>query len=108
MGNWLWFNCRNPACGHFRAMALAQLWLFWVAPLIGAALGGVVYRWVVGDSAGAASGDGRRDDQNGVTPHRGALFVGHAQETLASGVGGQAGGCPRGRGGSQAFLDRVA
>jgi aquaporin Z len=25
--------------------ALAQLWLFWVAPLIGGALGGVVYRW---------------------------------------------------------------
>jgi aquaporin Z len=26
--------------------ALAQLWLFWVAPLIGGALGGVVYRWL--------------------------------------------------------------
>jgi len=25
--------------------ALAQLWLFWVAPLIGGALGGAVYRW---------------------------------------------------------------
>ena len=25
--------------------ALQQLWLFWVAPLIGAALAGVVYRW---------------------------------------------------------------
>jgi aquaporin Z len=30
--------------------ALAQLWLFWIAPLIGAALGGVVYRWVGGDN----------------------------------------------------------
>jgi aquaporin Z len=29
--------------------ALSQLWLFWVAPLIGAALAGVVYRWVGGD-----------------------------------------------------------
>jgi aquaporin Z len=29
--------------------ALAQLWLFWVAPLIGAVLAGVVYRWVGGD-----------------------------------------------------------
>jgi aquaporin Z len=29
--------------------ALSQLWLFWVAPIIGAALGGVVYRWVGGD-----------------------------------------------------------
>ena len=26
--------------------ALQQLWLFWVAPLIGGALGGIVYRWV--------------------------------------------------------------
>jgi len=25
--------------------ALAQLWMFWVAPLIGAAIAGVVYRW---------------------------------------------------------------
>ena len=25
--------------------AVAQLWLFWVAPLIGAALAGVIYRW---------------------------------------------------------------
>jgi aquaporin Z len=29
--------------------ALAQLWLFWVAPLIGGAVGGVIYRWVGGD-----------------------------------------------------------
>jgi aquaporin Z len=29
--------------------ALAQLWLFWVAPLIGGALAGVIYRWVGGD-----------------------------------------------------------
>jgi aquaporin Z len=26
--------------------ALAQLWLFWVAPIIGGALGGVLYRWL--------------------------------------------------------------
>lgn len=29
--------------------ALSQLWLFWVAPLIGAVLAGFVYRWVGGD-----------------------------------------------------------
>src|SRR5580704_410786 len=29
--------------------ALSQLWLFWVAPLIGAVLAGGVYRWVGGD-----------------------------------------------------------
>ncbi|UQS15308.1 aquaporin Z [Pseudomonas sp. HS6] len=26
--------------------ALAQLWMFWVAPLLGAVVGGVVYRWL--------------------------------------------------------------
>jgi len=26
--------------------ALAQLWMFWVAPMIGAALAGVAYRWL--------------------------------------------------------------
>ena len=25
--------------------AVAQLWMFWVAPLIGAAVAGLVYRW---------------------------------------------------------------
>jgi len=30
--------------------AIGQLWLFWVAPLVGGALGGLVYRWVGGDS----------------------------------------------------------
>jgi aquaporin Z len=29
--------------------ALSQLWLFWVAPLIGAVLAGTVYRWVSPD-----------------------------------------------------------
>ena len=26
--------------------ALAQLWMFWVAPLLGAALAGLAYRWL--------------------------------------------------------------
>jgi aquaporin Z len=26
--------------------AIAQLWLFWVAPIVGGALGGVVYKWL--------------------------------------------------------------
>jgi aquaporin Z len=30
--------------------ALKQLWLFWLAPLVGAALAGVTYRWVGGES----------------------------------------------------------
>jgi aquaporin Z len=29
--------------------ALSQLWLFWIAPLAGAVVAGVVYRWVGGD-----------------------------------------------------------
>ena len=31
--------------------AVAQLWLFWVAPLIGAAIAGIVYRAVSGEDA---------------------------------------------------------
>ena len=30
--------------------ALSQLWLFWVAPIIGAVLAGLVYRWLGGES----------------------------------------------------------
>ena len=26
--------------------ALGQLWLFWVAPIIGAVLGALIYRWI--------------------------------------------------------------
>ena len=36
--------------------ALAQLWLFWVAPLIGGALGGVIYRWLSEEPTGIVEG----------------------------------------------------
>jgi aquaporin Z len=36
--------------------ALQQLWMFWVAPLIGGALGGVVYRWLSTEPHGAVTG----------------------------------------------------
>jgi aquaporin Z len=36
--------------------ALQQLWLFWVAPLIGGAIGGVVYRWLSEEPAGLVTG----------------------------------------------------
>lgn len=36
--------------------ALQQLWLFWVAPLIGGVIGGVVYRWLSDEPAGAVTG----------------------------------------------------
>jgi aquaporin Z len=29
--------------------AVRQLWLFWLAPIIGAALGARVYRWIAGE-----------------------------------------------------------
>ncbi|MBI5263626.1 MAG: aquaporin Z [Bradyrhizobium sp.] len=36
--------------------ALAQLWLFWVAPLIGGAAGGFVYRWLSEEPTGEVTG----------------------------------------------------
>jgi aquaporin Z len=32
-------------------IALQQLWMFWVAPLIGGVLGGVAYRWLAAEEA---------------------------------------------------------
>src|SRR6187431_3277485 len=40
--------------------ALAQLWLFWVAPLIGGALGGMLYRWISDEPEGQVTGTDRR------------------------------------------------
>lgn len=34
--------------------ALAQLWMFWVAPLIGAALAGMAYRWLGSEPSGSS------------------------------------------------------
>ena len=36
--------------------ALAQLWLFWLAPLIGGAIGGVIYRWLSPEPASEVTG----------------------------------------------------
>ena len=41
--------------------ALSQLWLFWIAPLLGAALAGVVYRLVSGERSQAAGIEGPAD-----------------------------------------------
>jgi aquaporin Z len=37
--------------------ALQQLWLFWLAPLIGGVIGGVVYRWLSDEPAGIVAGN---------------------------------------------------
>jgi len=34
---------------------LAQLWMFWVAPLIGAALAGVTFRWLSSEQGSVAA-----------------------------------------------------
>lgn len=36
--------------------AIQQLWLFWVAPLIGGVIGGVVYRWLSDEPDGIVAG----------------------------------------------------
>jgi MIP family channel proteins len=36
--------------------ALAQLWLFWVAPLLGGVLGGILYRWLSEEPAAQVTG----------------------------------------------------
>jgi aquaporin Z len=36
--------------------AIAQLWLFWVAPLVGGAIGGLLYRWLSPEPAGLVTG----------------------------------------------------
>jgi len=36
--------------------ALGQLWLFWIAPLLGGALGGVSYRWLSEEPTGTVEG----------------------------------------------------
>lgn len=39
--------------------ALAQLWLFWVAPLIGGAAGGALYRWISAQPSEPVVGDAK-------------------------------------------------
>ena len=39
--------------------AITQLWLFWLAPLIGGALGGVIYRWLSDEPEGIVEGRAR-------------------------------------------------
>jgi aquaporin Z len=55
-------STRREARGLFVGdWALTQLWLFWVAPLIGGALGGMFYRWLSEEPAGMSRGQSRPD-----------------------------------------------
>jgi aquaporin Z len=36
--------------------ALGQPWLFWIAPLLGGVLGGVIYRWLSEEPTGVVQG----------------------------------------------------
>ena len=40
--------------------ALTQLWLFWLAPLVGGAAGGALYRWISAEPSAPVVGDARR------------------------------------------------
>ena len=39
--------------------AMTQLWLFWLAPLVGGALGGVLYRWLSNEPSAPVTGNNR-------------------------------------------------
>ena len=41
--------------------AIGQLWLFWIAPLIGGALGGFLYRWLSEEPSALVTGTGTGD-----------------------------------------------
>jgi len=54
----------NPARSTATAVfvggwALGQLWLFWVAPIVGGVIGGTLYRWLIGEREPAITGSGK-------------------------------------------------
>jgi len=50
--------------------ALAQLWVFWLAPLVGAAIAGVGYRYAVGDDGSAPVAAVAQDTATAPPPKR--------------------------------------
>ena len=57
--------------------ALGQLWLFWVAPLIGGVLGGVIYRWL--ERAAGRHGAGPRRHSHPMVQEIHRVLHGHYQ-----------------------------
>jgi aquaporin Z len=47
--------------------ALAHLWMFWVAPLIGGVLGGILYRWISAEPSAQITGSSTK---NAARPSR--------------------------------------
>ena len=46
-------------------LALQQLWLFWVAPLVGGAIGGVLYRWLSAEPSAQVTGKEKSEGPEG-------------------------------------------
>jgi aquaporin Z len=47
--------------------ALAQLWMFWIAPIAGGTLGGLVYRWISDEPSTPVTGDTQSTQHRRVT-----------------------------------------
>ena len=47
----------------FDSWPVGQLWLFWLAPILGALLAGFIYTWMVGDDEPPVSGDETQTDE---------------------------------------------
>ncbi|MDX6751021.1 aquaporin Z [Geminicoccaceae bacterium 1502E] len=69
----------NPARSTGPAMfaggaAMAQLWLFWLAPLAGGAAGGLLYRWLATEPLALVTGDSRPPSSCEPLGHRPSGF----------------------------------
>jgi aquaporin Z len=54
---------RSTAVAFFNGNgAVGQLWVFWVAPLVGAAIAGVTFAWITGEDRQEMDIDGSTDD----------------------------------------------
>src|SRR4051812_9773596 len=47
---------KPSSCRRLVGWAVQQLWLFWIAPIVGGVLGGLIYRWLSEEPAGIVEG----------------------------------------------------